>query len=389
MISASEHTAQRHSKDDSADYVHVGPGTLGGRYLRRFWHPVYLADDLPAGHAKPIRILGEDYTLYRGADGAPHVVAPRCAHRGTQLSTGWVEGECIRCFYHGWKYDAAGQCVEMPAEDASFLPKVRIAAYPTEEYLGLIFAYLSEGAAPPLPRYPELEGDGLLDVSTYVRHCSYFNSLENGIDEVHVNFAHRASGFTEFGLNWDVPQVSAEETEYGLVQYGVRANGVRRVTPFLMPNILYIKGSPDDTESGWRDAVAWRVPLDDVRHQSFNARRIHVSGEAAARYLARQERYREQLAGLPSAREVADAILAGRLRMADVEGRPDIVNIQDHVAQEGQGAIADATAERLGRSDVAIILLRSLYTRELKALAAGRPLKQWARAERLVATSGV
>jgi 5,5'-dehydrodivanillate O-demethylase len=95
MISASEHTAQRHWKDDHADYVHVGPGTLGGRYLRRFWHPVYLAADLPAGHAKPIRILGEDLTLYRGEDGTPHVVAPRCAHRGTPLSTGWVEGDRI------------------------------------------------------------------------------------------------------------------------------------------------------------------------------------------------------------------------------------------------------------------------------------------------------
>jgi 5,5'-dehydrodivanillate O-demethylase len=374
---------------DGADFHHVGPGTLTGRYLRRFWHPVFLASDLLAGHAKPITIMGEDFTLYRGEDGRPQVVAPRCAHRGTQLSTGWVEGDCIRCFYHGWKYDGTGQCVEMPAEDASFARKVRIASYPTEEYLGLIFAYLGEGEAPPLPRYPELEGEGLLDVSSYVRHCSYFNSLENGVDEVHVGFAHRASGFTVFGLNWDLPEVSAEETEYGLVQYGKRANGVTRVTPFIMPNILYIKGSPDDSESGWRDAFAWRVPLDDTRHQSFNARLIHVSGAAAERYLERQAQQRARLAALPSAREVADAILAGRLRLADVEGRPDVVNIQDHVAQEGQGAIADLANERLGRSDVALILLRKLYARELKALAEGQPLKQWTRAAQLVATSGV
>ena len=81
-------------------------------------------------------------------------MAFRCAHRGTQLSTGWVEGDCVRCFYHGWKYDGAGQCVELPAEDPASR-QVRIASYPTEEYLGLIFAYLGEGeraAAAALPR---------------------------------------------------------------------------------------------------------------------------------------------------------------------------------------------------------------------------------------------
>src|SRR5713226_7171098 len=107
--------------------------------------------------------MSEDFTLYRGQSGTPHLVAFRCAHRGTQLSTGWVEGDCIRCFYHGWKYDGAGQCVEQPAEDSSFPPKVKIVSYPTEEYLGLIFAYLGDaehgdtGAfrPPPLPRYPD------------------------------------------------------------------------------------------------------------------------------------------------------------------------------------------------------------------------------------------
>ena len=67
----------------------------------------------------------------------PYLVGPRCAHRGTQLSVGSVEGECIRCFYHGWKYDGSGQCVEQPAEGQSFAEKVRIPSYPVKEYIGL------------------------------------------------------------------------------------------------------------------------------------------------------------------------------------------------------------------------------------------------------------
>ena len=111
------------------DYAHIGPGTLAGRYLRSFWQPVYLGKELPLGRAKPIHILGTDFTLYRGEDGQPHAVAFRCAHRGTQLSTGWVEGDNLRCFYHGWVYDGAGQCVEQPASpsrsaSASAFPRI-------------------------------------------------------------------------------------------------------------------------------------------------------------------------------------------------------------------------------------------------------------------------
>jgi 5,5'-dehydrodivanillate O-demethylase len=87
--------------------------------------------------------------------------------------------------------------------------------------------------------------------------------------------------------------------------------------------------------------------------------------------------------------EVAEAVLAGRLRIQDVEPRPDLVQIQDYVAQCGQGVSADRAHERLGRSDVGVILLRQIWARELRALAEGRPLKEWTRPTRLPATTGV
>src|SRR5438045_3688919 len=154
------------------DFAHVGPTTLAGRYLRRFWHPVSRAQDLTVGRATPVRILGEDFTLYRGAGGEAHAVAFRCAHRGTQLSTGWVEGDNLRCFYHGWLYGPDGQCIEQPAEPEPFCQRIRIRSYPLQEYLGLIFAYLGEGEAPPLPRYRELEDEGVLAARAPIYwHC--------------------------------------------------------------------------------------------------------------------------------------------------------------------------------------------------------------------------
>src|SRR5437773_2059308 len=83
---------------DWTDFVQTGPGTLAGRYLRRFWQPVYRAEDLAKGTATPIRIMSEGMTLYRGESGKAQVLAFRCAHKATQLSVGWVEGDTIRCF---------------------------------------------------------------------------------------------------------------------------------------------------------------------------------------------------------------------------------------------------------------------------------------------------
>ncbi len=396
MTVSDQAARRRPSPAPYTDFVHVGPGTLAGRFLRRFWQPVARAADLPPGVARPIRLLGDDFTLYRGEGGTPHVVAFRCAHRGTQLSTGWVEGDCLRCFYHGWKYDGSGQCVEMPAEDRSFPPKVRIRSYPTAEYLGLIFAFFGDperdttGALrpPPLPRYPELDEPGLLETGTFTRPCSYFNHLE--LDLIHIAFVHRDSPEAESGLV-GVPRVECEETEYGFVMRAWRGDKAQ-VQHRIMPNVSYFKVYPKDVESGWRDRVAWRVPVDDERYVSFSVDLVHVTGEAARAYEAR----RAAAAAAARARTVlpvtptAQAVLAGQLRIEDVKDQvADLVFLQDEVVLCGQGAIPDHRDNHLQPSDTLVVLQREIWARELKALAEGRPLKAWRRPARLVAETGV
>jgi 5,5'-dehydrodivanillate O-demethylase oxygenase subunit len=368
------------------ELAYTGPGTLAGRYLRRFWQPVYHAPDLPPGHAKPLRIMSEDFTVYRGEDGTPHVVAPRCAHRGTQLSTGWVEGDCIRCFYHGWKYDGSGQCVEMPAEDPSFPPKVRIASYPTHEYLGLIWAYLGEGEAPEFPRYAEFENfDGVIEIDSYVRRCNYFQNLENSLDMSHVGFVHsdNVASFAGIGSG---ETLQAEEGPWGVVYTATRANGEIRINQFGMPNIFHMNALPTDPEIGWQESLFWWVPIDDETHVQFSLHRLPITGETARRICARRQERRARIA--LAHQEVCEQILAGTLRLRDVDlSRVDLVRVQDDIAQVGQGRIADRAAERLGRGDLGVIFLRKIWARELRALAEGRPIKQWTRPPGLAPTA--
>jgi 5,5'-dehydrodivanillate O-demethylase oxygenase subunit len=368
-----------------SDFDRTGPGTLAGRYLRLFWQPVFISADLPNGRTKPIRIMSEDFTLYRGESGDAHMVAFRCAHRGTQLSTGWVEGDEIRCFYHGWKYGPDGQCIEQPAEPEPFCNRIKIRSYPVQEYLGLIFAYLGEGEPPELPRYPDFEGEGVLATSTYTRACSYFNSLENGVDPAHLAFVHRRSGFADNGLV-DVPMASGEETEYGIVCRAERPGGSVRLTHHNMPNMLHIKSSPDETGSGWTDAIAWRVPVEDDFHVSYNVNMAHLTGEAAEKMRERRSR---GAGGASPVNDLAASILAGEKHVDDLGQPPYIVGVQDTVAQVGQGALADRVNEHIGRSDAVILLLRRIWERELRALDEGRPLKEWTRPNRVEATAGV
>jgi 5,5'-dehydrodivanillate O-demethylase oxygenase subunit len=370
---------------DYTDFEHVGPGTMAGRYLRRFWQPIYRAEDLARGWAKPVRLLGEDFTLYRGEGGTPHLVAYRCAHRGTQLSTGWVEGDRIRCFYHGWKYDGTGQCVEMPAEDPSFPPKVKIASYPTEEYLGLIFVYLGEGEPPALPRFPELEDDaqGVRDAYTYIWPCNYFQALEN--DPFHGDWVHRES-YVSVG-RVGLPEVRCEETEYGFVAHVTRPEATKWPEAhlhFYMPDATHTtRTAPELGPEAWREAIAWRVPVDDEHFASFGVNFTHVTGEARVQYEERQRARAERVRNLTPPTDLGAAVLRGEFRIEDIPDRNvdtgRLFNVQDYVSQVGQGTIADRRRERLGREDLSVIMLRYLWRRELRALAEGRPLKQWAR----------
>src|SRR4051812_5470980 len=62
-------------------------GTPMGTLLRRFWQPVALSSSVAKGGARPLRVMGEELTLYRGDSGAAHLVGGRCAHRGTVTHT--------------------------------------------------------------------------------------------------------------------------------------------------------------------------------------------------------------------------------------------------------------------------------------------------------------
>jgi 5,5'-dehydrodivanillate O-demethylase len=362
----------------SEDCLRTGPGTPAGRYLRQFWQPVYHSVDLAAGQAVTIQIMSETFMLYRGQSGEAHLLDAVCPHRGTRLSSGWIEGDSVRCFYHGWKFGPDGACVEQPAEENSFCHKVSIRSYPVREYLGLVFAFLGEGAPPEFQTHPEFEHfDGMVEIDSYSRECNYFQNLENALDMSHIGFVHgdNVAIFKGIGLG---RALDAEESDWGVTYGFTRPDGQRRVQQFGMPNIFYLTALPTDPEIGWQESMFWWVPIDDTNHMQFSVHRVPAQGDVAARLHARRQARRDEIE-IPH-QALAKDVLEGRASMRDVDKKKvDLVRLQDDVAQVGQGLIAEREGERLGRADVGVIAIRRLWAREMALFMEGRPLKKWRR----------
>ena len=154
------------SKELNEELTRVGPGTAMGNLLRHYWYPVALTRELEEFPVKKTRLLGEDFAVYKRADGAYGIVAERCPHRGASLAYGMVEANGLRCAYHGWVFNDKGKCVEQPAEsNANFREKVCAKVGKAQELGGLIWAYIGKGAAPELPRYAGYVMNGIHNIN--------------------------------------------------------------------------------------------------------------------------------------------------------------------------------------------------------------------------------
>jgi 5,5'-dehydrodivanillate O-demethylase oxygenase subunit len=357
----------------------TGPGTPMGKLLRSFWQPVAIANQLAPGTARALRIMCEDLTLYRGASGKHYLIGGRCAHRCTVLHTGWVEGEQLRCMYHGWRYDGTGRCNQMPAEQRPRPELVRIAGYPIHEYGGLLFAYMGAGLAPEfdLPRKPFFEDPGwLLFPRAQAWDCNWFQQVENSLDGAHLSFAHtwgRVSRFQE-EITTAIPELSYLETDAGIRQISKRSENNVRISNWTFPNNNHVNSPGPRKGDLWGHSCGWVVPIDDQHTLRMGLvaapatdpetdRRMHDSFNMLATGFTPADYYDE---------------LFNQHVVSDEPAR-QLINTQDYVAVRGQGMIVDRTNETLAQTDLGIVLLRQIFRREIAAIEAGRPTKRWKR----------
>ncbi len=368
----------------------VGPGTPMGNALREYWLPALLSDEVaPDGDPLRVKLLGEDLIAFRDTSGQVGLLGNHCPHRGASLFYGRNEEMGLRCVYHGWKFDAFGQCVDMPSEPAEsdFRSRVTTVAYATWERAGVVWAYMGRRAAPPA--LPQIEWNLVPDEQRYitkrVQECNWAQAVEGGIDPSHSGFLHAplhvdlttASPRDRYRLDKH-PRFSLLETGYGL-RIGARrvaddAHDFWSITHFLMPFYnAFNSGGQDMQPSG--GGFAW-VPMDDVTTMawccSWNPLRPLSEDEQGDHPRVRGGVHLPPSARLPATTQAGGAwrpvanrgndylLDRGVQRTRRFSGVPGISG-QDAAVQESMGPIPDRWAEHLGSSDSAVIRVRRLW----------------------------
>lgn len=167
--------------------------------LPKGWFVVAMSEDLPVGEIISLHYFGRDLVAYRSDDGRAHVLDAYCPHMGAHFAHGGkVEGNCIRCPYHAWRFDGDGNCVEVPYSDR-IPPKAKVRAWPVVEQDGCVYMFFSPvpfEAGEPWPLPP-------LDLSEYMPgKLIYWKDLrthpqevcENTVDTAHISPVHDGRG---------------------------------------------------------------------------------------------------------------------------------------------------------------------------------------------------
>jgi len=267
---------------EGVELTRVGAATVMGELMRQYWIPAALSAELVRDGA-PLRLmlLGEKLIAFRDSAGRVGVMDHRCPHRCASLFLGRNEEGGIRCIYHGWKFDTAGNCLDMPnvPPHQEFTPKVRAKAYRVVERGGLVWVYMgSRAEAPPMP---ELEillvPDDEVGVTFVQRDCNYLQALEGDVDTSHFGFLH--AGHVEpddlpddhpirHTVTVRTPEYHVADTPWG-TQYAAYRTAGPGLTYWRFANFLFPfwTQQPQGEFDRHVHARAW-VPLDDT-HTMF------------------------------------------------------------------------------------------------------------------------
>ncbi len=383
---------------DNETLTRTNRDTPMGRVMRCYWIPALLSSELPEPDCPParVRLLGEDLVAFRDTRGRIGLLDEYCPHRRASLFLGRNEECGLRCVYHGWKFDVAGNCLDMMNEppDSDFSTKVRITAYPVLEQGGVVWAYLGEpGNAPPPPNFewtqaPETHSR----ISKNWQVCNWLQSLEGGIDTAHAPILHRTltadTDKAGIGINTDfvtggAPTVEVDLTDYGYRYVGLRSLGERgdfvRAYQYILP---FHQMRP--RQSGYKGQAAKQViaghawvPMDDENCMIYNW--VYSFGPEPitdAEWAEIEQGYgRGPAQLLPNYRSSGnrenDWLIDRQAQKYETFTGIDGINAQDVAVQESMGPIVDRTRENLTRSDIAIIQARRLLLQAAQTVADG------------------
>jgi phthalate 4,5-dioxygenase len=382
------------SQSENELLAHVSPGTPMGTLMRQYWLPACLSSELAAdGDPLRLMLLGERLIAFRDSAGRIGVLDHRCPHRCASLFFGRNEEGGLRCVYHGWKFDTAGNCLDMPnlPADQDFRHKVKAKSYQVSERGGVVYVYMGEReVAPPLPAIEAtMCREEETTISCVMRECNWLQALEGDIDTSHFSFLHTGKveladidpdHLERFQLIDRAPRYYVKPTDWGTMYAAYRPAQpgylYYRFAHFAFPFwTLFPNGPLTDNIL----TQAW-VPMDDTHVMSFQFNWKHktpvLSRDKAGEPLPLLSRTTETLPNTtdwfgrwrpvanPSNDYLIDREAQHTISYTGIAG----VFPQDSAVTVSMGEISDRTLEHLAPSDRMIVMTRRRLIDAARAL---------------------
>ena len=375
------------SKEDNERLTRVGPGTPMGEMLRELWTPGILSKCIEAkGAPYAFRLLGEDLVAFRNGDGSVGVMQKQCPHRCASMQLARNEGDGLRCIFHGWKFNAAGVCIDTPTEPPesreAFAARVPVRAYPAREAGGLIWVYMGKRETPPAFYDFEMHfppADALLRCA--VVKGNWLQGLEGQLDSAHLNFLHSSSAPRRPDKRDSATMVTNDSSprfEFIDKPYGYREAALRnlpdgsiyaRIREVVLPYYSFIPGLHGEPR-----LVVVVVPIDDETSAHWYYY-LNPFGPVP-------EWYRKQAVDRTGPDDMDFAADRGDASNAWHQDRAAMANghfsglmknfvYEDFIIEESMGPIMDRSKEFLGTSDTVIVRTRRMFLRALEDHAKG------------------
>jgi len=159
------------------------------------WYRIADSKDVKPGQVKSVRCFGKDLVVFRARSGNVTLLDAFCPHMGAHLGLGSVQGDNLRCVFHGWIFDRQGVCTALPG-DRRVPPRAHTRAWPTCEKNGQIMAFyhpLGEAPSWQVPTLPEALNPawtGLRRGPRWRMRTHPQDMLENGMDLAHFPVLH-------------------------------------------------------------------------------------------------------------------------------------------------------------------------------------------------------
>jgi len=364
-----------------------------GRLMRaNYWIPFAISAHLGAGQAPlPVRLFGENYVAFRAEDGRVGFFDELCPHRRASLLLGRLEGNAIRCVYHGWKMDVSGCVVEAPTQilrAERFAASINVIHFPVHESGGLAWVWLGHGDAPPFPDLPFADGRVPHRWWTVSRMPSnWLQGLEGTIDSAHVGVLHQTwhrvtadmAKHANLAMALDGPPFY--ETE--LTTNGLRAAALRstadgrtyaRVTEHLMPFVTVTTVGRTQP----RDGAAFVIcPVDDENHLlffgAFGDTPLEAPDVQPGFVAPGQLPDPRDFAGLSGDRLNAWGQDRALLDSGHFTGFGRNLLEEDAAVQTSMGPVVDRSKEHLSSGDLAVVQLRRMLLEAVAGTEASSP----------------